>query len=284
MSLAQPRGHPPSWASEWGLDHASPFPFVCLDLGGPLRMRLRWIPAGRWLMGAPDDEQDHWEGEGPQHWVTLSRGFWLGEAPCTQEQWEAVMGENPSRFKGADRPVEQVNWEDCQAFCRTLRQRVPGLEVRLPTEAEWERACRAGTDSAYNDGSGCTEPTGHDPALERLGWFDANSGGETHAVGKKPPNAWGLCDMHGNVLERCSDWFGNYVNEEQTDPTGPREGRSRVIRGGCWGDLAGLCRSASRFYDEPGSRWNNQGFRLLAVQSGEPGERSDEEEASSGRR
>jgi formylglycine-generating enzyme required for sulfatase activity len=271
----------PAWARQITRDAYGLVATV--ELGERVHMRLRWIPAGRFLMGSPGDEAGRYDDEGPQHWVTLLRGFWLGEAPCTQEQWEAAMGNNPSRFKGAERPVEQVSWEDCQEFCRKLGECIPGLRARLPTEAEWEYACRAGTASAYNDGSACTEPAGHDPALERLGWFDDNAGRETHPVGKKSANAWGLCDMHGNVWEWCSDWLGGYANEEQTDPFGPAEGQCRVLRGGSWLGSAGRCRSAFRRWRGPGDRWGTQGFRLLAVQSGELGERSDKEEASSGR-
>ena len=217
-------------------------------------------------MGSPDDEVGRRDDEGPQHWVELTYGYWLAAVPCTQTEWEAVTGKNPSRFKGANRPVEQVSWDDCQAFCQRLAERRPGLEVRLPTEAEWEYACRAGTESAYNDGSVCTDPEGKDPALARLGWFRENSDRQTHDVGRLEPNAWGLHDMHGNVWEWCQDWYGDYAAEEQRDPVGPDMGHFRVFRGGSWSYWARLCRSACRYRNSPVNRWLNLGFRLVAVQ------------------
>jgi formylglycine-generating enzyme required for sulfatase activity len=261
-----PRPFPPRWACAWGTDRDSPFPYADVDLGSDVTMRLRWIPAGPFVMGSPESEAGRWETETPQHAVVLTRGFWLGETPCTQAEWKAVMGTTPSRFKGERRPVEQVNWEDCKEFCRKLGERVAGLSPRLPTEAEWEYACRAGTTSAFNDGSPCTQPKGNDPALAKLGWFDANSGGETHSAGGLAPNAWGLRDMHGNVWEWCEDWSGDYRAEEQVDPTGASAGQGRVIRGGSWSRPAWCCRSACRDGGRPAGRVGDLGFRLAAGQ------------------
>ena len=131
--------------------------------------------------------------------VTLTKGYWLADAPCTQAEWEAVIGTTPSNFKEPDRPVEEVSWEECQQYCEKLRARFPAVPARLPSEAEWEYACRAGTTTAFNDGSACTQPEGNDPAMARLGWFVENSGGEAHPVRKLAPNQFGLYDMHGNV-------------------------------------------------------------------------------------
>jgi sulfatase modifying factor 1 len=261
-----PRLFPPVWASAWGTDRLSPYPFVELTLAPGVVTRLRWIPPGSFLMGSPGDEPGRWEAEGPQHYVKLSSGYWLADAPCTQAEWEAVMGTSPSHFKGPDLPVEQVSWDDCQAFCEKLRARFPGLQARLPTEAEWECACRADTTSAFNDGSPCTDLAGADPALLKLGWFDKNSEGTTHPVRGLAKNQWGLYDMHGNVWEWCADWFGDFVSDDQLDPTGADKGVERVDRGGSWSDPAGVCRSACRDGGQPDERIRFLGFRLASGQ------------------
>jgi formylglycine-generating enzyme required for sulfatase activity len=239
----------------------SPHPFIDLELGAGVVIRLRRIPPGRFLMGSPDDEVGRDDDEGPRHWVTLTRGFWLADAPCTRAEWRAVMGTEPSAFKGDDLPVEKVSWEDCQEFCKRLRLRFQELEPRLPTEAEWEYACRAGTTSAFNDG----------PALDKLGWFDGNSGEKTHPVRLKEANQWGLYDMHGNVCEWCEDCFGTYnINaDDQVDPTGPTGRASvsvRVYRGGSWSNRPENCRSAFRGGMPPGGRSHDLGFRLVSGQ------------------
>jgi formylglycine-generating enzyme len=267
-----PSRFPPVWANAWGTDRLSPYPFVEIELAPEVLTRLRWIPPGRFLMGSPESEPGRWKDEGPQHWVTLSKGLWLADAPCTQAEWQAVMGSEPSYSKGKDLPVERVSWDDCQGFCEKLRTRFPGLSARLPTEAEWEYACRAGTTSAFNDGSACTEPDGRDPALLKLGWFGQNSGNEkgeerqTHLVRKLAPNQWGLFDMHGNVWEWCADWEGEYTADDQVDPAGAAEGRGRVSRGGSWSRWAGSCRSAYRGRNEQGGRGWGRGFRLASGQ------------------
>ncbi len=253
---------------------------------------MRWIPPGRFLMGSPEDETGRFDTEGPQHEVTLTRGYWLGETPVTQAQWRAVvqaagadpswfqkllgkkgeMEPEPSHFRGDDLPVEQVDWQQSSVFCRLLSRLLQaslpaGLQFRLPSEAEWEYACRAGTTGAFNDGSACTAPQGKDPALEGLGWFDANSDGRTHAVKGKPPNSWGLCDMHGNVWEWCADGFTAYTGDAESDPfVSPKSEARRVVRGGSWDDLARLCRSACRDGFDPGIRWDSLGLRLAAGQ------------------
>ena len=222
-----------------------------LTLPGGAEMRFRWCPAGTFTMGSPESE-DGRDGDETQHQVTLTRGFWLGETPVTQKQWKSVMGDNPSVFKGANLPVEEVSWNDCQEFIQKVNAAL-NCGARLPTEAEWEYACRAGTSGAYG-GTG---------ELDELGWYDKNSGDKTHPVGQKKPNAWGLYDMHGNVWEWCSDWYGDYPSGSVTDPTGPSSGSSRVLRGGSWGCNARDCRSASRGRDYPGFRDYYGGFRLL---------------------
>ena len=257
----------PNWARRLGQDQAGLF--AEFELKGDI-FRLRWIPPGGFLMGSPEDEAGRNSDESPQHLVTISKGFWLAETLCTQVQWKAVMGKKPSQFNkpyDPKRPVGLVSWEDCRQFCARLRERVPDLDFRLPSEAEWEYACRAGTTSAFNDGSGCTEPTGKDPALERLGWYGQNSENKTQPAREKLPNAWGLYDMHGNVLEWCADGTRRYSSEPQTDPLGPVDDRSRrVVRGGAFWCDARICRSAFRIAFRPGDRYGDLGFRLAAGQ------------------
>ncbi len=219
------------------------------------KIEVRWIPAGRFTMGSPTSEEGRsWDEVA--HEVVLSRGFFMAETECTQGQWEAVMGGNPSHFKGKDRPVEKVSWEETVEFCRklTLKQRQEGLlpegwEWRLPTEAEWEYAARAGTTGARHG------------ELDAIAWHGGNSGNETHGVKGKQANAWGLYDMVGNVWEWCGDWYGDYPTGSVTDPTGPGSGSFRVSRGGSWFGVAWFARSAFRNGLGPGFRNNDLGFR-----------------------
>jgi len=213
-----------------------------------------WIAPATFMMGSPANEPDR-AGDEPRHQVTITGGFWLGKYEVTQAQWEQVMGTNPSAFRAADQPVDSVSWNDCQEFIRRLNTLPVGGRYRLPTEAEWEYACRAGTSSRFNLG-------GADTALDRAGWYSGNSGDTTHPAGWKQPNALGLYDMHGNVWEWCQDWYAAYP-WEATDPAGPSSGAYRVLRGGSWRDNAGNCRSASRNYDDPAYKKHNFGFRVV---------------------
>jgi formylglycine-generating enzyme required for sulfatase activity len=231
------------------------------------RIAVRWIPAGRFTMGSPSSEEGRYSDE-VEHEVVLSRGFFLAETECTQEQWEAVMGRNPSRFKGTDRPVEQVSWEEVVEFCRrlTLNQRQEGIlpeggEWRLPTEAEWEYAARAGTTGAWHG------------ELDAIAWYDDNSCCETHAVKGKQPNAWGLFDMIGNVWEWCADWYGEYPTGSVTDPTGPSSRHFRVLRGGSWLDVAKESRPARRDEGDPGRGQRRRPLTLKQAGMGVPGHR-----------
>ena len=229
------------------------------------RMEFVWVPAGEFRMGstsrmAHDDEK-------PVTRVRISRGFWLGKYEVTQGQWESVMGSNPSRFKeyGRDCPVERVSWEDLQTFVRKLNENSEWRRYRLPTEAEWEYAARAGTEADTYAGD-ITRPLVNDPVLNRIAWYDENSGYRTHPVGRKAPNAWGLHDMLGNVWEWVGGWKGDYPGGTVTDPVGPRTDSYRVIRGGSWGNYARICRSADRIGGSPGTRNSDLGFRLLRTE------------------
>ncbi|NQU75335.1 MAG: formylglycine-generating enzyme family protein, partial [Planctomycetes bacterium] len=194
--------------------------------------------------------------EKPVHEVTITKPFYLGKCEVTQEQWEAVMGSNPSRFKGRMNPVEQVSWNDCQGFLKKLNPKLTALTATLPTEAEWEYACRAGSTTKYCFGNEVKDLGGH-------AWHSGNSGKRTHPVSKKKPNAWGLYDMHGNVWEWCQDWFGKHRGDSsEKDPTGAKTGRSRVLRGGSWYYAATYCRSASRNGYAPSGRGSDYGFRV----------------------
>ena len=210
---------------------------------------FRWCPPGTFMMGSPTTEEGRDSCE-TQHQVTLTKGFWMLETEVTQKQWKAIMGNNPSDFKGDDLPVENVSWNDCQEFCRKCAQL--GLPVQLPTEAQWEYACRAGTTGAYAGN------------LDEMAWYDSNSGSKTHPVGTKTPNAWGLYDMHGNVCEWCQDWYDeDYPSGSVTDPAGPSNGSYRVFRGGSWCGSARYCRSASRYDNVPVYREYGIGFRCV---------------------
>ena len=230
-------------------------------------LRFAFIPPGEFMMGSPEDEPGRWDDESPLHRVRITRGFYMQTTPVTQAQWEAVMGKNPSGFKeaGPNAPVERVSWEDIQMFLQKVNPMTGSERFRLPTEAEWEYACRAGTETAFYNGP-ITEPSGHDPNLDKVGWFDENSGSTTHPVGQKEPNAWGLYDMHGNVWEWCSDWFDEkyYAKSPPEDPQGPESGAGRVNRGGAWLNDAGFCRAAYRGRYTPDYRSIYLGFRLLA--------------------
>ncbi len=219
-------------------------------------------------MGSPESEEGHDDRE-TQHCVTLTEGFWLGKYEVTQAQWKSVMGSNPSHFTGDNLPVENVSWNDCQEFIRKVNaeaERQFGGEARLPTEAEWEYACRAGSTGAFA-GTG---------DLGSMGWYDGNSGSKTHPVGQKRPNAWGFYDMHGNVWEWCSDRAGAYPGGSVTDPAGAASGGSRVLRGGGWDNFARDCRSASRAGVNPGSRDGDSGFRLARSSAGPRGQGAEQ--------
>jgi formylglycine-generating enzyme required for sulfatase activity len=230
-------------------------------LNADLGIQLAWIRAGAFLMGSPADEVDRGEDEGPQTEVVLTRGFFLGVTDVTQGQYEAVMGVNPSDFKavGKNAPVESVSWNDAMAFCQklTAREQAAGVlpascAFTLPTEAQWEYACRAGSTSAYVG----------DPA--QMAWYGDNSDGKTHPVATKQPNAWGLYDMSGNVYQWCLDWYGKYPGGTVRDWAGPATGQAHVLRGGSWYYGEAYIRSAYRDFD-PGFVGNILGFRIALI-------------------
>ena len=210
------------------------------------------VEGGTFRMGATSEQEDDANSdEKPVHSVTLS-SYYIGKTEVTQALWQAVMGSNPSAFQGADLPVECVSWNDCQEFIQKLN-RLTGRNFRLPTEAEWEFACRGGNKSNGYKYSGSND-------IDNVAWYDGYSG--AHPVGTKAPNELGIYDMSGNVWEWCSDWYADYTSYSQTDPTGPQSGSNRVFRGGCWLNFARCCRSSFRYGDYPTRRFNILGLRL----------------------
>ena len=242
-----------AWMASYGRDGYGAW--ATASIAG-VECTFRYCPAGRFTMGAPATEVGRWDDEGPQHEVVLTRGFWLGQTPVTQRLWYAVTAKNPSRNHGADRPVEMVSWADCNAFAARVNAAMPGLDLRLPTEAEWEYACRAGTTTPTYSGPNDAQ------TLDAIAWFDGNSAEETHPVGLKLPNAAGLYDMLGNVHEWCSDWVGAYSNEKAEDPIGAPSGVKRTFRGGAWNSGSSRVRSAYRGAERPEYTSAGVGLRL----------------------
>ncbi|MFD1624880.1 formylglycine-generating enzyme family protein [Azospirillum griseum] len=281
-------GNPPDWASEWGQDRFGVFVAVTV---ADVTQRLRWIPPGRFMMGSPDDEPGRYDNEGPQHLVTISRGYWLFDTPCTQALWQAVMGGNPSNFQSPDRPVETVSWNDVQEFLGRTNERIPGLDLTLPTEAQWEHACRAGTATALYSGDIAILGESNAPALDPIAWYGGNSGvgfdldngvdstdwpekqhphekAGTRPVGRKRANPWGLHDTLGNVWEWCADGQRTYTPQPETDPRGPDSADAeRVLRGGSWLNYARFARAAWRDQILPDVRGGSIGFRCARVQA-----------------
>jgi formylglycine-generating enzyme required for sulfatase activity len=251
-----------------------------------VRQRLRWIPPGRFLMGSPEGEEGRFENEGPQREVAITPGYWTFDTPCTQALWEAVMPMNPSRFQSPTRPVEQVSWHDCQEFVKRLNARLDGLVLSLPSEAQWEYACRAGTSTATYAGDLKILGQRNAPMLDAIAWYAGNCGvgfelengydatewpekqhdfsqGGTRPVGLKEPNAWGLYDMLGNVWEWCADAYRSY---------GAGKGEAsahRVVRGGAWGSAPLYVRAAYRDLYGATDRGGYLGFRCAEFREGQ---------------
>ena len=280
-------GCPPAWASAWGQDKYGVWVEFAID---DVSQRMRWIGPGQFQMGSPKGEAGRDDNEGPQHEVRLTKGFWLFDTPCTQALWEKGVGENPSYFKSPDRPVEQVSWKDCQEFVNKLNKMIPGFDLSLPTEAQWEYACRAGTATATYAGDLEIKGESNAPILDAIAWYGGNSGKDfdlengvdssdwrekqydhqhtgTRLVREKEPNPWGLYDMLGNVWEWCQDGQREYKDKPENDPEGSMdEPALRVLRGGSWYGYARGVRSAYRSAVAPDVRDLSFGFRCLRVQ------------------
>lgn len=257
---AEPDEFPPRWASAWGEDRYGRYAEILVR---DIPQRFRWIVPGMFWMGSLEGEAGREQNE-VRHRVTLTRGFWLGDTTVTQALYEAVLGSNPSRFEGdAGLPVEQVSWNDAMAFCAALNALISELDAGLPSEAQWEYACRAGSETPFSSGETITpEQVNYDGnypyGRARKGLYRER----TVTVGCLPPNAWGLHEMHGNVWEWCSDWYDVGASGNARDPEGPALGSSRVLRGGSWISNAVNARSARRNALDPGPRDGRIGFRL----------------------
>ncbi|MBU4415322.1 MAG: formylglycine-generating enzyme family protein [Proteobacteria bacterium] len=227
-------------------------------------MKFVMIPAGTFMMGSPSNEPKR-DSDERQHRVTISKPFYIQTTEVTQGQWREIMGNNPSDFKncGDDCPVEKVSWNDCQEFIHKLNRQEGTNKYRLLTEAEWEYACRAGTDTPFYFGD-ClsTDQANYDGNHSMPGCSRGEYRKRTVPVGSFPPNAWGLYDMHGNVWEWCQDWYRDYPSGHATDPIGPSSGEFRVLRGGSWFSYARRAQSANRYWGGPGGRFNRFGFRI----------------------
>ncbi|MEO0836194.1 MAG: formylglycine-generating enzyme family protein [Cyanobacteria bacterium J06642_3] len=226
------------------------------DLGNGIKLEMIAIPGGKFLMGSPTGEGRN--DEKPQHKVSVPP-FFLGKYPITQAQYQQIMGNNPSRFQEDNRPVETVSWDDAAEFCQKLSKQT-GTEYRLPTEAEWEYACRAGTSTKYYFGN-------YEDQLKEYAWYSQNSSNKTHPVGEKKPNQWGLFDLHGNVWEWCQDdWHGNYKDAPTNGSARVLENKNaKVIRGVSWYVNPRFCRSAIRDDDPRENRIDDIGFRIVCI-------------------
>jgi sulfatase modifying factor 1 len=259
-----PPAFPAPWASEWGQDRFGLY--MDLNCQGVCQ-RFRWILPGSFLMGSPEyeAERESWGGDETQHRVTLTHGFWLADTACTQALWQAVMDGNPSHFTGdPGLPVENVSWLGVRSFIRLLNSLFPKLRAHLPTEAQWEYACRAGTQTPFSFGGNITpQQVNYDGNYPYAGGDKGLYRERTVPVKSLPPNPWGLYEMHGNVWEWCADWYGDYPRQAVIDPVGPGNGERRVVRGGSWRNYAGGTRSADRAGCVPGDR-SLIGFRLAS--------------------
>ena len=266
--LAVPDPFPVPWANAYGQDHYGYWASLTI---GDIKQVFRWIHPGRLVMGSPQTEPQRIDDE-TQHKVILNQGFWLAETCCTQALWMAVLGsgENPSHFIGEQKPVEKISWDDSQQFIEQLNRRsaqpdstTGDAQFRLPTETEWEYACRAGTTTPFSFGENITtEEVNYDGDIPYANGPEGKFREATMDVKSLPENPWGLFEMHGNVWEWCQDWFADYPQREVVNPVGPKEGSSRVIRGGSWGNYGSGCRSACRYCSEPDSRLGYVGVRL----------------------
>ena len=283
LAEREPADFPPPWASAWGDDRFGLWAELQVS---DIVQRLRWLEPGEFEMGSPKTEPERYPDEGPQHWVRLTQGFWLADTACTQALWLAVMdGKNPSEFsEDPQNPVENVTWDDAAGFLKALASAwTEGCESRLPTEAEWEYACRAGTKTPFSFGKTITpEQVNYDGDRPYPGVAKGLDRRRTVPVKSLPPNAWGLYEMHGNLWEWCADgglrrYEALKPGQVAEDPIQPQEQEPRalrVIRGGSWAYDALSARSARRFADGRGGRIHDLGFRLALRSSStspEPG-------------
>jgi len=243
-----------------------------VEMTNSIGMKLVLIPPGEFLMGSPETEEDRYDNE-HQHLVRITKPFYLGVHEVTQAEYEKVMGANPSYFEGASNPVEYVSWGDATGFCKRLSAK-EGKTYRLPTEAEWEYACRAGTTTRYSFGDDAAR-------LGEYAWYYDNSRQQSHPVGEKKPDVWGLHGMHGSVWEWCADWYDRdyYAGSPMDDPPGPETGKFRVFRGGYWWHHAKYCRAAYRYGGEPHFQSNILGFRVAAVLPNKSGQEQEDKKA-----
>ena len=260
-----PDAFPPPFADAWGDDRFGLWAeFTVETEHGKAAQRMRWIEPGTFRMGSPGSEPERYDDEGPQHLVTLTHGFWLADTACTQALWRAVMGDEPSRLKGNDPcPVEQVSWDRIQEFLRAFEALLPGCGAALPTEAQWEYACRAGTTTPFSFGEQITpEIVNYNGNHPYVGGKTGEFRNRTVPVKSLPANDWGLYEVHGNVWEWCADGMRAYDDAPQQDPEGPADRAHRAVRGGSWHRGAGYARSAFRNLLGPGLAFDFLGFRL----------------------
>jgi formylglycine-generating enzyme required for sulfatase activity len=255
FSPAEAKAHQHAWAEHLGLS---------VQATNSVGMKLSLIPPGQFVMGSPPEEEWHRNDE-IQHGVTLTKAFYMGATEVTQGQWKALMGENPSFFTDDALPVDTVTWEQALEFCRKLSEK-EGMRYHLPTEAEWEYACRAGTTTPFYTGNTIsTDQANYDGNHSYGGGNKGVFRETTTQAGSFMPNAWGLHDMHGNVWEWCADWYGEYPRAAVSNPVGPAAGQCRVVRSGTWINFPAVCRSANRGKTVPTS-WNfHFGFRVVRV-------------------
>lgn len=242
-----------------------------------INLELIKCPAGTFTMGSPKEELGraekpkyvYWDSE-ELHSVCITKPFYIGKYEITQSLYIALMDKNPSKYVGINNPIDSVTYDEAKAFCdklnlKYLNQLPQGYKFDLPTEAQWEYACRAGTNTALNNGKNLTNSKGTCPNLDEVAWYEENSNKTTHPIGQKKPNAWGIYDMHGNVYEWCRDYYGEYPNSAVTDPIGKKSYFARVIRGGGFDFSADYCRSARRGQEDDDHRFYMLGFRVALV-------------------
>ncbi|HUU23826.1 MAG TPA: formylglycine-generating enzyme family protein [Phycisphaerae bacterium] len=262
-AMTMATGAPPTATAPATQPASAPAPKpITLKLPDGVEMKLVLIPPGKFMMGSTPSGGRSEKDERPQREVTITRPFYLGVTEVTQRQYQAVMGANPSQVKAPDNPVDAVSWDEANEFCKKLSA-ATGRKARIPTEAEWEYACRAGTTTLWTFGSDVKD-------LDAYAWHSGNAGGASHPVAGKKPNPWGLYDMYGNVCEWCFDYHGSYAKVPKVDPTGPAEGNHRILRGGSWANPPEFCRSPNRAGAGPESKRKSLGFRVVVEPADPP--------------